>query len=109
MASLTPKNLYIGNTSGSSVYTSGANVGDYTIIKNINFCNSNTTIAKSVSLNIFANGGSASESNILISNLLIPPNDVVQIDAAIVLNANSNVYITHTGNITTTISGAEFK
>lgn len=109
MPSLTPKNLYIGNGSAASVYTSGSNVGDYTIIKSINFCNANTSVAKSVSLNIFASGGSAAETNIVVSNLLIPPNDVVQIDAAIVLNANSNVYITHTGNITTTISGVEYK
>lgn len=109
MPNLTPKSLYIGNTSGSSVYTSGANVGDYTIIKSINFCNANTTAAKSVSLHIFANGGSASESNILVSNLVIPANDVVQIDAAIVLDANSNVYISHAGNITTAISGVEYK
>ena len=35
MASLTPKTLFIGNTSAANVYTANSTSGNYTIVKNI--------------------------------------------------------------------------
>ena len=34
MAALTPKTLYVGNTSAANVYTVSSNTGAYTIVKN---------------------------------------------------------------------------
>lgn len=109
MPNLTPKNLYIGNGTASNVYTAGSNVGDYTIIKNINFCNANTSVYKTVTLYIVPPAASPAESNLYISNLVIPPSDTIQIDSSIVLNQNANIHIVHTGNVTTTISGVEYR
>lgn len=109
MPNLTPKNLYIGNGSAANVYTAGSNVGDYTIIKNINFCNANTTTAKTITLYIVPSGNSPVESNLYLSNVLIPASSVMQIDSSVVLNQGANIHIVHNGNITTIISGVEYK
>jgi hypothetical protein len=109
MSTLTPKNLYIGNGTGSNVYTAGSNIGDYTIIKNINICNYDTSTARTVSVNIIPSGNSSGSNNLLLSNLVIPPNDVVQIDTSIVLDQSGAIAVTHSGNITTIISGVEYK
>lgn len=109
MPNLTPKNLYIGNGTASNVYTAGSNVGDYTIVKNINFCNANTTAAKTITLHIVPSGNSPVEGNLYISNVIIPASGVMQVDTSLVLNQSSNIYIVHTGNITTNISGVEYR
>lgn len=110
MPNLTPKNLYIGNTTGSNIYTSGSNVGDYSIIKLINICNSNTSASKSFTIHLLTTTNNTAQSNnIIISNLSIPPNNVMQIDTSLVINSNSSIYLSHTGNITVTISGVEYK
>ena len=48
MASLTPKNFYIGSPTVSTniiLYTSNTTAGSYSIVKNINICNPNTHIS----------------------------------------------------------------
>lgn len=110
MASLTPKNLYIGADTASNIYTAGSNVGDYSIVKLINVCNSNTTTAKSFSIHILTpTDNSATSNNMVASNVSVSANSVVQIDTAIVLNQDYSLYFVHNGNISAVVSGVEYK
>lgn len=109
MPNLQPKILYIGNGTGDNVYTVSNTTGNYTIIKNIHICNANTTSAKNVTIHILSpTNNTAQSNNIFISNVAIPTNDILQIDSAISMQEGYSIYISHTGNITTTISGVEF-
>jgi hypothetical protein len=108
MASLTPKTLYVGNTSGANVYTVNSTAGNYSIIKNINICNANTTTAKTITLHLIAPAGSAVENNRYLSALTINANDSIQIDTGLVLSNGYSIYISHTGNVTATITGVEY-
>jgi hypothetical protein len=108
MASLTPKTLYIGNTSAANVYNTNTTSGNYTIVKNISVCNANTTTVKTVTINIIAPSGTAAENNLYISTLSIPASNVVQIDTNLILSNGYSIYMSHTGNVTTTITGVEY-
>jgi hypothetical protein len=108
MPSFQPKVLFIGNSNASNIYTVTNVANNYTIIKNINICNIDTATARSVSINILPPATSAAANNIYISNVLVPPNDILQIDSTFVIQAGYSIYITHGGNITTTISGVEY-
>lgn len=111
MSTLKPKNLYTGTASpAGNIYTASSTTGDYTIIKLINICNSNTTTPKSFSLHLLTPSSStANTTNIIISNLTIPASNVVQIDTAIVLDASGSLYASHTGDITIHVSGVEYR
>ena len=108
MASLTPKTLFVGNTSAANVYTANSTSGNYTIVKNISICNANTTTVKTVTINIIAPSGTAAENNLYISTLSIPASNVVQIDTNLILSNGYSIYMSHTGNVTTTITGVEY-
>lgn len=110
MSTLKPKNLYVGVPANTTVYTSSANVGDYTIIKLINVCNSNTSASKNFTMHVLTPGdNTATANNIVISNFSVPPNNFIQIDTSLVLDSNSSIYITHTGNVSFAISGVEYR
>lgn len=108
MANLTPKNLYIGNDSGANVYTLSSNVGSYTIIRNINICNTGaSTILCNV--HIIPSGGSAGSNNRILSNYVVASGETVSYDSAIVINAGSAVYVnSNVATATYVISGVEY-
>ena len=111
MASLTPKSFYIGSNvgAGSNVYTVANTVGNYSIIKNINLCN--TTASNAVcSIHLLANGASVSNQNKIVSNVNVLANNVVFYNTSIVVPANSSIHVTQvTANaVTFTISGVEY-
>lgn len=108
MPALTPKTLYIGNGTASNVYTVTSTSGNYTIIKNINVCNANTSTAKSISINIIPPAGTAVENNLYLSNLSIPANTSIQIDTSLILGNSYSIYVTHTGNVSTIVTGVEY-
>lgn len=108
MPALTPKTLYIGNTSTANVYTVNSTAGSYTIVKSINICNANAASAKTANVYLVPPAGSAAENNIYLSSLSIPASDVVQIDTTLILSNGYSIYMTHSGNVTTTISGVEY-
>lgn len=108
MASLTPKTLFIGNTTAANVYTVNSTAGNYTIVRNINICNANTSTDKTITLHLIAPSGSAAENNRYLSALTIKANDSVQIDTGLILSNGYSIYIAHSGNITTTITGVEY-
>jgi IMP cyclohydrolase len=108
MAALTPKTLYVGNTSTANVYTVNSSATSYTIVKSISICNANASSAKTANVYIIPASGSAAENNIYISSLSIPANDVVQIDTTLILSNGYSIYMTHSGNVTTVISGVEY-
>lgn len=109
MANLVPKNLYIGNGSAANAYTVANTVGNYTIIKNINLCN--TTASNAVcSIHLLVNGASAAANNKVVSNVNVLANNVVYYNTSIVMPANSVLYVDQvTANaITFTVSGVEY-
>lgn len=109
MAALTPKTLYTGNTTAANVYTVTSTTGNYTILKNFTFCNANTTTAKTVTIYLLNSAQTTPvESRLYISNLSIPANGVVQVDTSLILSNSYSVYMSHTGNVSTTISGVEY-
>jgi hypothetical protein len=108
MASLTPKTLFIGNTSAANVYTVNSTAGNYTIVRNINICNANTSTDKTITIHLIAPAGTAVENNKYLSALPVKANDSVQIDTGLILSNGYSIYISHTGNVTTTITGVEY-
>lgn len=108
MPNLQPKILYIGNGTGSNVYTVSNTTGNYSIIKSVNICNANTANTKTVSLHILPPTTSPAANNIFLSNISIPANDIAQLDVTLPVQAGYAIHIIHSGDITTTISGVEY-
>jgi hypothetical protein len=111
MANLTPKSFYIGSDvgGGTDVYSVPNVLGNYSIIKNINLCN--TTSSNAVcSIHLLINGVAAANSNKIISNVSVNSNNVVFYNTSIVVPANSSIHITQvTANaVTFAISGVEY-
>lgn len=108
MAGLTPKLLYIGDATASNVYTSNSNANSYTIIKNINICNTTSSNAV-VSLHILQTGQSAVSNNKIISNINVEANNVTYYNTSIVLPSNTSIYLSQASSSTTVaISGVEY-
>lgn len=109
MANLIPKNFYIGSGSASNTYTTANTVGNYSIIKNINLCN--TTASNAVcSIHILVDAATPAANNKIVSNVNVLANNVVFYNTSIVVPANSKIYVDQvTANaVTFTISGVEY-
>lgn len=111
MPNLSPKSFYVGSNvgAGSNVYTVANTVGNYSIIKNINLCN--TTASNAVcNIHLLINGASVSNANKIVSNVNVLANNVVFYNTSIVVPANSSIHVTQvTANaITFAISGVEY-
>lgn len=106
MGTMLPKLLYIGQGANSNVYTSSATGGSYTIIKNINLVNTQGGNLY-VTMHLVDSGLSAANNNVIISNVLVPANDVVYLNTTIVMPNDASIYY-KTSNVTATISGVEF-
>lgn len=109
MANLTPKSFYTGNSSGANAYTTANTVGNYSIIKNINLCNTTSSNA-ACSVHILIDGAAASDANKIVSNVNVLANNVVYYNTSIVVPANSSIYVSQitSSAITFTISGVEY-
>jgi hypothetical protein len=111
MPTLTPKNFFIGSNvgAGSNVYTVANTVGNYSIIKNINLCNTTASNA-TCSIHLLVDAATVGNSNKIVSNVNVLANDVVFYNTSIVIPANSKIHITQvTANaITFAISGIEY-
>lgn len=109
MANLKPKLMYQGNDTAANVYSVANTVGNYSIIKSINICNTSNTANYSASIHILIDGETPSSNNKLISNATVIKDDVLYYNTSVVLPANSNIYISSTSNtLTFTISGVEY-
>jgi len=109
MANLTPKLMYQGNSTGSSVYSVANTVGLYSIIKSINICNTSSASNATASIHILVDGASAAADNAIIKDALIIKNDVMYYNTSVVLPANSALYVSSSASdITFTISGVEY-
>jgi len=109
MANLIPDSFYIGSGSGANVYTVANTVGNYSIIKNINLCN--TTSSNAVcSIHILVEGAAVAAGNKILSNVNVLANNVVYYNTSIVIPKNSSIHVTQvTANaITFAISGVEY-
>lgn len=108
MANLTPKLLYIGSGTASNVYTTSNSAGSYTIVKNINICNT-TGNPVTVDINILSNAGTPGANNALLKSLTIQANETISYDTAVVLDAGYKIYTVNTSNnCTFAISGVEY-
>ena len=109
MANLKPKLMYQGNDTAANVYSVSNTVGNYSIIKSINICNTSNTANVKASIHILIDGESPSSSNKLISNANVIKDDVLYYNTSVVLPANSNIYISSGSDVLTfTISGVEY-
>jgi len=109
MANLVPKSLYLGNSTGSNVYTVANTVGNYSIIKSINICNTSDTANATADIHILIAGAAPGNNNKIISNANIIKSDVLYYNTSIVVPANSNVYVASSNStITFNISGVEY-
>jgi hypothetical protein len=109
MANLVPKSFYLGNTTGSNVYTVANTAGNYSIIKSINICNTSNTDNATADVHILIAGATAAANNKIISNAVVIKNDVLYYNTSIVIPANSNVYVASSNSaLTFNISGVEY-
>lgn len=109
MANITPKLLYIGNTVASNVYSVSNTVGNYSIIKSVNACNTTDVSNATISIHILKDGAAPSSNNKILSNANVIKNDVLYYNTSIVIPANSNLYVSSTSStITFAISGVEY-
>jgi hypothetical protein len=109
MANLTPKSFYLGNSTASNVYTVANTVGNYSIIKSINICNTSDAANATVSIHILTAGASPANNNKIISNANVIKSDVLYYNTSIVVPVNSNVYVSSSNSsVTFNISGVEY-
>lgn len=108
MANLIPKLLYQGNDTTGNVYTTANTVGNYTIIKTINICNTTGTDA-ACSIHLLQGANTAAANNKIISNMNVSANNVLYYNTSVVIPANSKIYVSQSGtSLTFTISGVEY-
>lgn len=109
MSYLTPKNLYIGNGNNTKVYNSSVTANSYTILRNINICNT-TANAVTISLHYLPAGTTAASNNAIMSSFALAASETISYDAGIVMAANSSIYIANnvSNACTLTLSGVEF-
>ena len=109
MANLTPKSFYLGNSTASNVYTVANTVGNYSIIKSINICNTSDAANATADIHILVGAASPSGNNKIISNANIIKSDVLFYNTSIVVPANSKIYVASSNSgITFNISGVEY-
>lgn len=109
MANLVPKSLYLGNSTGSNVYTVANTAGNYTIIKSINICNTSNTANATADIHILVAGAAPANNNKIISNANVIKSDVLFYNTSIVIPTNSNVYVASSNSsLTFNISGVEY-
>jgi len=109
MANLAPKSFYLGNSTAANVYAVANTVGNYSIIKSINICNTSDSANATADVHILVAGALVTASNKIISNAVVIKNDVLYYNTAIVVPANSNIYVASSSNtITFSINGVEY-
>jgi len=109
MASLTPKNFYVGNATAANVYTVANTANYYSIIKNINICNTSNAANATVSIHLLTDGAAPSSDNKIISNALAILSDVLFYNTSIVVPSNTKIYVSSSSNtVTFAISGVEY-
>ena len=108
MANLTPKNLYIGNDTASNIYTVSNTVGSYSILRNINICNTTST-AVVCDIHLLSASGTPGNNNAILKNFTVNATETISYDASIVLEAGQKLYVVNANNkCTFTISGVEY-
>jgi hypothetical protein len=109
MPQLLPKNFYTGNATAANVYTVGTTATFYSIIKNINICNTSNAANATASIHLLTAGAVPSNDNKIISNALIILADVLYYNTSIVVPANTKIYVSSSSSaLTFSISGVEY-
>lgn len=108
MANLLPNTLYIGNDTSSNVYTVSSTSGSYTILRNINICNT-TSGATTCDVHLLSASGTPGNNNAILKGFTVNANETISYDASIVLNAGYKIYVVNGSNkCTFAISGVEY-
>lgn len=78
------------------------------IVTSISICNTSTTASINVSVYVVPSGGSPGATNILLSNIALPPNGVFDMTGALVMNPGDFISdIASAAGCTITITGGE--
>lgn len=108
MAILTPKLLYVGNDTASNVYTVSNSSGSYTILRNINICNT-TSNAVVCSIYLLSTSGTPGNNNAILKDFALASSETISYDAGIVMDAAYKLHTVTANNACTfTISGVEY-
>lgn len=108
MASLTPKLLYVGNGNNSNVYSVSNTAGSYTILRNINICNT-TTNAVVCSLYLISEAGTPSNNNAVLKDFALTSSETISYDAGVVMDSGYKLHVVNANSACTfTISGVEY-
>jgi hypothetical protein len=109
MTQLLPKNFYTGNATAANVYTVANTANYYSIIKNINICNTSNTANATASIHLLTDGAAPSNDNKIISNALVILSDVLFYNTSIVVPYNTKIYVSSSSSaLTFSISGVEY-
>lgn len=109
MAQLLPKNFYTGNATAANVYTVANTLNYYSIIKNINICNTSNSANATASIHLLTDGAAPSNDNKIISNAIVILSDVLYYNTSIVVPANTKIYVSsNSSSLTFSISGVEY-
>jgi hypothetical protein len=91
------------------LYTSNTNAGSYSIVKNINICNPNTSASGTVTLYLTQAGTAAGVTNIFLSNMVVAANSSILIDSSVIMNNNAIIAANISlAGMVLNVSGVEF-
>lgn len=108
MATLTPKLLYVGNDTVANVYTVSNSSGSYTILRNINICNT-TSSAVVCSVYLLSSSGTPGSNNAVLHNFALSASETVSYDAGIVMDAGYKIHVINANSACSfTVSGVEY-
>lgn len=108
MANLTPKLLYVGNDTASNVYTVSNSSGSYTILRNINICNT-TSSAVVCSIYLLSSSGTPGSNNAVLKDFALAASETISYDAGIVMDAGYKIHVINANSACSfTMSGVEY-
>lgn len=106
--SITPAKLGQGSIAASLTTRYTVPASTRTLVKDITICNTSATASATVSVYLVPGTGSAGITNILISNISLPPSSVFQWTGVQVMNATDFIQdIASATGCTINISGGE--
>ncbi len=108
MSNLIPKSLYVGNETGSNVYSVSNVSGSYAIIKSINVCNTSSSPV-TFDMHLLTESGAVGNNNAIFKSFTINSYETINVESVIVLNAGNKIHLINANNrCTFSISGAEY-
>lgn len=105
---ITPTKLGQGSIAATVTTRYTVPASTKTLVKDITICNTSTSASNRVSVYLIPSGGTAGATNILVSNVLLPPNGLFQWTGIQVMGAGDFIQdVATTTGCTINISGGE--